>query len=81
MKYYLLVISAFVLYSCKIQNNTAVKSDNTASDTSHQNVPVKTGKNESIFALADTFQTQDGSRCVLSSLAGKPTVTARFDIK
>lgn len=76
MKYYLLVISAFILYSCKTQNNTAVKTNDAASDTSHQNVPGKNGKNESIFALTDTFQTQDAGRFVLSSLAGKPTVVA-----
>ncbi len=40
----------------------------------HNTAPVGTISSESIYQLADTFQTQDNKSITLTSFAGKPTV-------
>ena len=65
----------FVLYSCNNANIAAVNIDASTNDSVTQHVAKNnTAPAESIFAMNDTFQTQDKKDLVLSSLAGRPTV-------
>lgn len=73
MKILLFSLFTVVLFSCSNVNTQSaftgeVKKNNTA--------PVGTLSSESIYQLADTFQTQDNKAVTLSSFKGKPVVIA-----
>ena len=76
MKYFFLIVAACTLFGCKTKNKAVIKTNKAINDSTYQDVADTTARSESIFALTDTFQTQDASSFVLSSLSGKPTVVA-----
>ncbi len=65
------IFLAFLLSSC---GNTATQSAFEGNAPQHETAPVGTISSESIYMLADTFQTQDNRKLTLASFAGKPTV-------
>jgi len=75
MKKYILISSVILLlFSCN--ENVAVvnkSAENVAAKTATTNISAAYSS-ESIFGLADTFQTQNKQNIVLASLAGKPTL-------
>ena len=75
-KYSLVFVFIFIaLSSC---NNKASDSDKTLKDSSAtiKEKSADSTSGQSIFVIADSFQTQHNKNFVLSSLAGKPTVLA-----
>lgn len=75
-KYIAIFLLLAFFYSCK-NGTTSVNNTVASSDNSEKQLTVKsadTAAAESIFAVTDTFQTQDKKDFVLSSLTGKPTV-------
>lgn len=74
-KYSILLFSIIALYSCK--DTTTPDSSKTVSKDSTElakKKPLDQFAAQSIFTIADTFQTQHNNNIILSSFAGKPTV-------
>jgi protein SCO1/2 len=73
MKYFLYIIAALVFVGC---SNAGNQSAFTGEPVKTDVAPVGTLSAESIYQLADTFQTQDNKNVTLSYFEGKPTVMA-----
>ncbi len=75
-KYIAILLFTSVIYSCKNGNNVTDSTNAVINNISaKQNAASPNAiSEESIFIVADTFQTQYKKDIVLSSLAGKPTV-------
>ncbi len=75
-KYVKMILAASLLYGCTNGNIAAVDNraniDNSAKPAVVKNNSAANG--QSIFAVSDTFQTQNKRNLLLSSLSGKPTV-------
>ena len=76
MKKYIIISIAFtILYGCNGNNAAVTNNDNTGNAV--KTIEAKNAGavfSESIFTLADTFQTQHKKDVVLASFAGKPTL-------